>query len=442
MDHDDHRRIGPRLELFHQQEDGPGTVFWHPRGAALWRVLEDYVHSRMRGAGFREVRTPQLLARTLWERSGHWEKFGAQMFVCGEREGAARQLALKPMSCPGHVQVFRSRVRSWRDLPLRYAEFGACHRDEPSGALHGLMRTRAFTQDDAHLFCREDQVEAEVARFCALLRDVYVDLGFPEFAVGFSTRPAVRAGTDEVWDRAERMLAAAATAAGLEYRVQPGEGAFYGPKLEFALRDRLGRDWQCGTIQLDMVLPERLDAEYVDADGRRVRPVMLHHAVLGSFERFTAILLEHHRGRLPAWLAPDQVAVAPLADAQAGAAHAFAADLEAHGVRAVVDDRAATLSRRIVDARERGIPYFATLGARELRDGTVAVRGPDAATRVRPRADAAVELVEAVRPPGGRAPFAKPEALPQNNGRPAAASPSGPGSAGPRSESSPEACPP
>src|SRR5262245_35300653 len=256
MDSNDHRVIGNKLDLFHQQDEGPGMVFWHPRGAALYGVLEGYVRRRMRAAGFREVRTPQLLARSLWERSGHWEKFGDSMFVAADGE---RAFALKPMSCPGHIQIFNKRVRSHRDLPMRLCEFGACHRNEPSGALQGLMRTRAFVQDDAHIFCREDQIVDEVARFCGLLREVYGDFGFPDFAIGFSTRPEVRAGSDRVWDRAEAALEAAARAAGIDYRRRPGEGAFYGPKLEFILRDSHGRDWQCGTIQLDFVLPERLD---------------------------------------------------------------------------------------------------------------------------------------------------------------------------------------
>lgn len=428
MDPDDHRRLGPELELFHQQEEGPGTVFWHPRGAALYRALEQFVHGRMRSAGFRELRTPQLLARSLWERSGHWEKFGEHMFVCGERSanpqdasGHGRQFALKPMSCPGHVQVFRSRVRSWRELPLRYCEFGACHRDEPSGALHGLMRTRAFTQDDAHLFCREDQVETEVARFCALLREIYASLGFDDVAVGFSTRPAVRAGSDEIWDRAEASLAASARAAGLAFSLQPGEGAFYGPKLEFALRDRLGRRWQCGTIQLDHVLPERLDATYVAEDGRRVRPVMLHHAVLGSVERFVAILLEHHGARLPAWLAPDQALVLPVHQAESAAAAAFVAELEAHDVRAVIDSRPLSLSRRLVDAHARGIPFVAALGAREVRDRTVDLR-IDGKRHLLPQDAALAELACRVRPPRGPS-FAIDGALPHNSDRFAAAAP-------------------
>jgi threonyl-tRNA synthetase len=314
MDANDHRAIGNRLELFHQQDDSPGMVFWHPRGFALYRVIEDHIRRRMRGAGFQEVRTPQLLGRSLWQASGHWDRFADAMFVVE----AERPLALKPMSCPGHIQIFKARVRSFRDLPVRLAEFGWVHRNEPSGALHGLLRTRAFVQDDAHVFCTEGQVETEVACFCTLLRAVYADFGFADVAVRFSTRPAARAGSDAVWDRAEAALAAAARAAGLTVEVQPGEGAFYGPKLEFHLHDAHGRGWQCGTVQLDLVLPERLDATFRDADSAAARPVMLHHAVLGSLERFIAMLLEHHRGRLPLWLAPDQVAVATIAPAASG----------------------------------------------------------------------------------------------------------------------------
>lgn len=374
MDSNDHRVIGPRLDLFHQQDDAPGTVFWHPRGAVLYRLLEQYIHAAMRGAGFSEIRTPQLMARSLWEQSGHWEKFGASMFAFTDGD---RSLALKPMNCPGHVQVFNQRLRSYRDLPLRYAEFGACHRYEPSGSLHGLMRARAFTQDDAHVFCREEQVNAEVARFCVMLARVYADFGFERFVVGYSTRPDARAGSDASWDRAEALLAAAADAAGLDARLQPGEGAFYGPKLEFILADRHGREWQCGTIQLDLVLPERLGAQYVDERDARVRPVMIHHAVLGSLERFIAILLEQHRGRLPFWLAPDQVVVAPVSVLQAGYAREVAEALTADGIRSIVDDRDETLARRIVDARALAIPVFATVGAREAAAGSVSLRWLD-----------------------------------------------------------------
>lgn len=378
MDSSDHRSIANRLDLFHQQEEGPGVAFWHPRGTALYRLVEDYIRRRMRRLGFAEVMTPQLLSRSLWERSGHWEKFGDAMFVFADGD---RSLALKPMSCPGHIQIFNKRVRSFRDLPVRYCEFGCCHRYEPSGALQGLMRTRAFVQDDAHIFCLEEQVEEEVARFCALLGEVYADFGFDDVRVGFSTRPAVRAGSDDLWDRAEAMLAAAARAAGLEFREQPGEGAFYGPKLEFVLRDRQGREWQCGTVQLDMVLPERLDVAYTDAANRRVRPVMLHHAVLGSLERFIAMLLEHHRGQLPLWLAPVQVAVLPVGEEQLPYAREVVDGLEREGFRVAMDGRPERLSRRIVDVREEGIPVLLVLGEREAADRSVALRRmPDGET--------------------------------------------------------------
>ncbi len=389
MDPLDHRAIANRMDLFHQQEDGPGMVFWHPRGFAIYRIIEDYIRCRMRRAGFREIRTPQLLSRSLWEKSGHWEKFGDNMFALGE-DGQVQ--ALKPMSCPCHVQVFNKRLRSFRDLPIRLAEFGACHRDEPSGALQGLMRTRAFVQDDAHIFCAEDQVVDEVARFCGLLGEVYEDFGFRDVRVAFSTRPAVRAGDDAVWDRAEAALEAAARAAGLDHQPDPGEGAFYGPKLDFHLRDSRGREWQCGTVQLDMVLPERLDARYADADDRRVRPVMIHHAVLGSIERFIGILLEHHGGSLPLWLAPDQIVVASIGREQAGYAEAVAADLLGCDFRTVTDNRNERLSRKIMDAREAGIPILMAVGKREAADGTVSLRRRDGAQEVLSVEEAAVEL--------------------------------------------------
>ncbi|MGF1609605.1 MAG: threonine--tRNA ligase [Kiloniellales bacterium] len=372
--HWDHRAIGQRLELFHQQAEGPGMVFWHPRGFALYRIIEDYIRRRMKAAGFQEIRTPQLLARSLWQESGHWEKFGDGIFAVAADD---RELALKPMSCPAHVQVFKQRPRSYRELPLRYCEFGACHRNEPSGALLGLMRTQAFVQDDAHVFCLEDQIEPEIVSFCALLRAVYADFGFEHFAVGLSTRPDNRAGSEADWDRAEAILARAAEAAGLDYRLQPGEGAFYGPKLEFILRDRRGRDWQCGTVQLDFVLPERLGAHFQDESNGQARPAMIHHAVLGSLERFIGMLLEHHGGSLPLWLAPEQVVVASIGAAQAGYAGRVAAELEAAGFRAVSDVRPERLSKKIVDARGAGIPLLMAVGAREKRDGTVALRERD-----------------------------------------------------------------
>jgi threonyl-tRNA synthetase len=387
----DHRVLGNKLDLFHQQEEGPGMVFWHPRGWELYRVLEDYIRRRMRRAGFREIRTPQLLARSIWERSGHWEKFGANMYSLSEGQDSgsanderdaddaseARALCLKPMSCPCHVQVFNQRVRSYRELPVRYSEFGACHRDEPSGSLEGLKRTRAFVQDDAHVFCTEAQIEVEVGRFCDLLRNVYADLGFPAFSVALATRPALRAGADGVWDRAEAALAKAALAAGLQFDVREGEGAFYGPKVEFHLLDSRARSWQCGTIQLDFVLPERLDAQYVNDRNERERPVMIHHAVLGSMERFIAMLLEHHEGWLPLWLAPEQVAVATINDASAAYAAQVVQALEDAGVRVVLDDRPERLEKKIVDAREKQVPVFVAVGPRDERDRTISIRERD-----------------------------------------------------------------
>ncbi len=374
MDRDDHRAIGNRLELFHQQEEGPGMVFWHPRGAALYLVVESYMRRRMRQAGYHEVRTPQMLARSLWEASGHWEKFGEAMFSFADGE---RSFALKPMSCPGHIQIFNKRVRSFRDLPLRLAEFGACHRNEPSGALQGLMRSRAFVQDDAHIFCTEAQIEAEVARFCSLLHGIYGDFGFLEMVVGFATRPEARAGSDRVWDHAEAALAAAARAAGLDFALKPGEGAFYGPKLEFGLRDSHGRVWQCGTVQVDFIMPERLDARYVKADNSPARPVMLHHAVLGSLERFIGMLLEHYRGNLPLWLAPEQIVIATLDPSHAPYAERVATLLAEADYRVTTDTRPERLSRKIMEAREAGIPILLAIGERETATETVSLRHRD-----------------------------------------------------------------
>jgi threonyl-tRNA synthetase len=389
MDHNDHRAIGNRLDLFHQQEEGPGMIYWHPRGFALYRVIEEYIRRRMRLAGFREIRTPQMLARSLWEQSGHWEKFGDNMFALDDGH---RPFALKPMSCPCHVQVFRKRVRSFRELPLRFAEFGACHRNEPSGALQGLMRTRAFVQDDAHIFCREDQIVQEVANFARMLRQVYGDFGFPDFRVGFSTRPRSRAGDDALWDRAEAALAEAARSAGLNCIEQPGEGAFYGPKLDFILRDARGRDWQCGTVQLDFVLPERLDAEYVDSDNQRRCPVMIHHAVLGSMERFIGMLLEHYEGKLPFWLAPEQVLVASIKPDQAEYAEEVVAALEEAGFRAVADLRPERLSQKLHDAHAQHIPVLLAVGAAEMQQGEVAWREADGAVSMMSPAAAIARL--------------------------------------------------
>ena len=374
MRHDDHRAIARRMELFHLQEEGPGMVFWHPNGFALFRIVEDYVRARMRAAGFREIRTPQLLDSALWQASGHLEKFRHSMFLV---DGGERRLALKPMSCPGHVQVFNSRLRSFRELPLRYAEFGHCLRNEASGGLLGLMRTRAFVQDDAHIFCLEHQVEAEVAAFAALLDRVYRDFGFAEVSVFLAGRPAERAGSESQWDRAEALLGAAAAAAGLDIAAKPGEGAFYGPKLELRLHDSAGRQWQCGTIQLDFVLPERLDASFVDAAGARARPVMLHQAVLGSLERFIGVLLEHYCGNLPLWLAPEQIVLAPLGADQRDYAREVEALLVGAGYRVRLDDRPERLAKKIVDARAAGVPLLLVLGPDEAARRAVTLRRRD-----------------------------------------------------------------
>ena len=371
----DHRRLGRELGLFHQQEEAVGSVFWHPKGWTLYRTIESYIRRRLEQAGYLEIKTPQLLDRSLWEASGHWEKFRQVMFtVRDEDEGKERVLAVKPMSCPGHVQVFRQELHSYRDLPLRLAEFGSCHRNEPSGALHGIMRVRAFTQDDAHIFCTEAQITPETVAFCELLRSVYRDFGFEEFTVKFADRPALRAGSDAVWDHAEGALKAATEAAGLSYQLNPGEGAFYGPKLEFVLRDAIGRDWQCGTLQVDFVLPERLGASYIGEDGQRHTPVMLHRAIFGSMERFIAILIEQYAGRFPLWLAPVQVMVATItSEADAYAATVRAACVEA-GLRAEADTRNEKITYKVREHSLAKIPVLLVVGKREAEQGTVAVR--------------------------------------------------------------------
>jgi len=367
----DHRRLGRELGLYHFQDEAAGAVFWHPNGWTLYRTLQTYMRRRLEGAGYVEVRTPQLIDRSLWERSGHWEKFREHMFTA---EAEDRVLALKPMNCPGHVQIYRQGIKSYRDLPLRMAEFGSCHRNEPSGALHGLMRVRAFVQDDAHIFCTEEQITSETEAFCALLQSVYRDFGFDAVSVKFSDRPAKRAGSDETWDKAEAALRAATTAAGLNTTLNPGEGAFYGPKLEFVLKDAIGRDWQLGTLQVDFVLPERLDAAYVGEDGGKHRPVMLHRAILGSFERFIGILVEHYAGRLPMWLAPVQAVVATITnEADAYALSVYDA-LRATGVRAELDQRNEKIGYKVREHTLAKIPVLLAVGAREQADGTVAVR--------------------------------------------------------------------
>ena len=368
----DHRKLGKQLGLFHLQEEAAGSVFWHAKGWILYREIEAYVRRRLDAAGYSEVKTPQLVDRSLWEASGHWEKFGENMFTAqSEDEGT---LALKPMNCPCHVQIFRQGIKSYRDLPLRMAEFGSCHRNEPSGALHGIMRVRAFTQDDAHIFCTEDQITEESVKFCALLQSIYADFGFDDVRVKFSDRPEVRAGDDATWDRAEAALTDATHAAGLDTVLNPGEGAFYGPKLEFVLRDAIGRDWQCGTLQVDFVLPDRLDAEYVGEDGNRHRPVMLHRAILGSMERWIGILIEQYSGRMPAWLAPVQIVVASITDSANAYAREVAAAAAAAGLRVETDLRNEKISYKVREHSVMKVPFILAVGGREAEAGTVALR--------------------------------------------------------------------
>ncbi len=367
----DHRRLGREMDLFHFQEEAAGSAFWHPRGWTLWREIEAYMRRRLEAAGYVEVKTPQLVDRSLWERSGHWEKFREHMFTL---EFENRALAIKPMNCPGHVQIFNTRLRSYRDLPLRMAEFGSCHRKEPSGALHGLMRVRAFTQDDAHIFCTPEQITSETAAFCELLMSVYRDFGFAEVRIKFSDRPAVRAGDDAVWDQAEGALWEAVRATGLEVGLNPGEGAFYGPKLEFVLQDAIGRDWQCGTLQVDFVLPERLDASYIGPDGAKHRPVMLHRAILGSLERFIGILIEQYAGRLPLWLAPVQVVVATVTnDADTYAAGAADA-LRRAGLRVDLDTSSDKISYKVRQHSLAKVPVIAVVGRREAEERRLVLR--------------------------------------------------------------------
>ena len=368
----DHRKLGKQLGLFHLQEEAAGSVFWHAKGWVLYREIEAYVRRRLDAAGYSEVKTPQLVDRSLWEASGHWEKFGENMFTAQSED--ERTLALKPMNCPCHVQIFRQGIKSYRDLPLRMAEFGSCHRNEPSGALHGIMRVRAFTQDDAHIFCTEDQITGESVKFCALLQSIYADFGFHDVRVKFSDRPEVRAGDDATWDRAEAALTDATNAAKLDTVLNPGEGAFYGPKLEFVLRDAIGRDWQCGTLQVDFVLPDRLDAEFVGEDGNRHRPVMLHRAILGSMERWIGILIEQYAGRMPAWLAPVQIVVASITDSANDYARQVAAAAAAAGLRVETDLRNEKISYKVREHSVMKVPFILAVGGREAGDGTVALR--------------------------------------------------------------------
>ena len=372
----DHRKIGKEMDLFHLQEEAVGSIFWHPKGWKLYRALEDYMRRRLDDADYQEVRTPQLVDRKLWIASGHWEKFRENMFIATVEDESEkdRVLALKPMNCPCHVQIFNQGLRSYRELPLRMAEFGACHRYEPSGALHGIMRVRSFTQDDAHIFCTEEQIAGETVKFVALLSAIYRDLGFESFRVKFSDRPEKRAGTDEVWDHAEGALHEACRIANVEYEMNPGEGAFYGPKLEFVLRDAIGRDWQCGTLQVDFVLPERLDAEYVAEDGTRKRPVMLHRAILGSFERFIGILIEQHAGRFPLWLSPVQVVVATIVSDADAYAEQVGQALRAAGLRVELDTRNEKINRKVADHIAGRVPLMVVIGRREAEEGKIVLR--------------------------------------------------------------------
>ncbi|ABI62512.1 threonine--tRNA ligase [Granulibacter bethesdensis] len=370
----DHRRLGKEMDLFHIQEEAVGSIFWHKKGWRLYRALENYMRRRQIEAGYEEVRTPQLVDRSLWEDSGHWDKYREHMFIATV-EDEEKTLALKPMNCPCHVQIFRHGLRSYKELPLRMAEFGACHRYEPSGALHGIMRVRSFTQDDAHIFCMPEQIAKETADFVAMLASVYRDLGFDSFRVKFADRPESRAGKDEDWDRAEHELREACRLAGVEYELNPGEGAFYGPKLEFVLRDAIGRDWQCGTLQVDYVLPERLNAEYVAEDGARRRPVMLHRAILGSFERFIGILIEQYAGRFPLWLAPVPVVVAPIvSDANAYAMEVVTALKRAGVTWAEADLRNEKINAKIREHSLAHVPVILVVGRREAEQRQVALR--------------------------------------------------------------------
>ena len=379
----DHRKLGREMELFHLQEEAAGMVFWHEKGWTLYRILESYMRRRLQLADYGEVRTPQLVDRKLWEASGHWEKFRANMYLAADEEGArayaaapeeARVFALKPMNCPCHVEIYKHGVKSYRDLPLRMAEFGSCHRAEPSGALHGLLRARHFVQDDAHIFCADSQVADETSAFIKLLSSVYADFGFDSFKIKFADRPPVRAGDDSVWDRAEESLRAACDLAGVQWIPNPGEGAFYGPKLEFVLSDAIGREWQCGTWQVDFVLPERLGAEYTAADGERRRPVMCHRAIIGSFERFIGILIEHYAGRMPLWLAPTQAAVATIVSEADGFAKEVHETLRREGLRASLDLRNEKIHYKVREHAARKIPALLAVGRREAEQKTVSLR--------------------------------------------------------------------
>mgnify|MGYP000861393488 FL=1 len=367
----DHRKLGKQLDLFHLQDEAPGMVFWHPRGWALWQTIEQHMRKELDAAGYREVKTPQIMDKTFWEKSGHWDNYKDNMFVTSSEK---REYAVKPMNCPGHVQIFNNGLRSYRDLPMRLAEFGSCHRNEPSGALHGLMRVRGFVQDDAHIFCTEDQIVSEARAFNELLVRIYKQFGFHDVSVKLSLRPEKRAGSDDVWDKAEQGLREALTACGVEWDELPGEGAFYGPKIEYHVKDALGRSWQCGTLQLDFVLPERLDAEYVTENNDRARPVMLHRAILGSLERFIGILIENHAGSFPLWLAPVQMVIMNITENQADYCREVAAKLQAAGFRVELDLRNEKIGYKIRDNSQYRFPYQIVVGDKEKQENKVAVR--------------------------------------------------------------------
>ncbi len=367
----DHRKLGKQLDLFHLQDEAPGMVFWHPKGWALWQTIEQHMRKELNAAGYKEVKTPQIMDKTFWEKSGHWDNYKDNMFVTSSEK---REYAVKPMNCPGHVQIFNNGLRSYRDLPMRLAEFGYCHRNEPSGALHGLMRVRGFVQDDAHIFCTEDQIVSEARAFNELLVRIYKQFGFHDVSVKLSLRPEKRAGSDDVWDKAEQGLREALTACGVEWDELPGEGAFYGPKIEYHVKDALGRSWQCGTLQLDFVLPERLDAEYVTENNDRTRPVMLHRAILGSLERFIGILIENHAGSFPLWLAPVQMVIMNITENQADYCREVAAKLQAAGFRVELDLRNEKIGYKIRDNSQYRFPYQIVVGDKEKQENKVAVR--------------------------------------------------------------------
>ncbi|MGB0499265.1 MAG: threonine--tRNA ligase, partial [Rubricella sp.] len=399
----DHRKLGREMDLFHMQEEAPGQVFWHPNGWSIYTTLQDYMRRRQRANGYVEVNTPQVVDRKLWEASGHWEKYQENMFIVEVDEEHAREKAinaLKPMNCPCHVQVYNQGLKSYRDLPLRMAEFGSCNRYEPSGALHGLMRVRGFTQDDAHIFCTEDQIRDETARFIRMLSGVYRDLGFESFDIKFSTRPEVRAGSDEVWDKAEAALEAAIRTVTDEFELDPGEGAFYGPKLDFKLTDAIGREWQLGTFQADFVLPERLDATYIGEDGAKHRPVMLHRAILGSFERFLGILIENFAGRFPLWLAPRQIVVASIVSEADAYVEEVVAALRARGLRAEADLRNEKINYKVREHSVGKVPVILAIGRQEVEDRTVSQRRlGEKQSRTLGLEEAVAALVEEATPP-------------------------------------------